>query len=377
MKKTALTLIVLLALGASLAAQTSYLFPRDARSMGMGGSFNSISSGYGAFFGNPAGFAGPGSFTLLDDATWLYLKPTTENLDKLSTMVKGTVSEEQLRQLFNDLITTNGFGGGTSLGLGWAGKGFAAGTFLMTDNYLYGNTVLGTRAMSRTSVNALLGVGLTLIQKKNLSLALGADVRPFFRVDSIGSGWEFYNIFDDIAANDDALATFRNQDVTTGVGLAMDFGLMFKVGVLSLGASVRDLAPAFRTTTVKIGQLLDGQLPSFTTSSTLSPQVAAGLGLDLKLIPKWVETNLYAEMTDILGVVKGASPWTKVHAGADLRFLNALILRGGINAGYLSVGAGLDLWFLELDAAVFTEEMGVLPGNNPRTGMVIQAALRF
>jgi hypothetical protein len=37
----------------------------------------------------------------------------------------------------------------------------------------------------------------------------------------------------------------------------------------------------------------------------------------------------------------------------------------------------LKLLFLDIDAAVFTEELGALPGDNPRSGLALQAAIRF
>jgi hypothetical protein len=52
-------------------------------------------------------------------------------------------------------------------------------------------------------------------------------------------------------------------------------------------------------------------------------------------------------------------------------------VRGGLNKGWISVGAGIDLALLEIDAAVFTEEMGLYPGNKGRTGISVQAAIRF
>ena len=66
-----------------------------------------------------------------------------------------------------------------------------------------------------------------------------------------------------------------------------------------------------------------------------------------------------------------------LHAGAEVRLLSFITLRGGINRGWLSAGAGVRLIFIDLNFAVFTEELGALPGDDPRSGVALQAAIRF
>jgi len=56
----------------------------------------------------------------------------------------------------------------------------------------------------------------------------------------------------------------------------------------------------------------------------------------------------------------------KVHLGTELS-LPFIDLRAGVNQGYTSYGLGLDLLFLSLDAAYYTTELGVYPGQSPDT----------
>ncbi|MFA5851648.1 MAG: hypothetical protein WC820_03030, partial [Spirochaetales bacterium] len=72
MKRAFLAAICASFLAANAFAQTGLagLSPKDARSMGMGGTFRVFATGYQAFFGNPAGFAGPGTLSLADVAIW-------------------------------------------------------------------------------------------------------------------------------------------------------------------------------------------------------------------------------------------------------------------------------------------------------------------
>jgi len=48
---------------------------------------------------------------------------------------------------------------------------------------------------------------------------------------------------------------------------------------------------------------------------------------------------------------------------------------GSIEGGIAS--ARLDIAFLKIDAALFTEEMGIYPGDKGRSGLSVQAAIRF
>ena len=67
-----------------------------------------------------------------------------------------------------------------------------------------------------------------------------------------------------------------------------------------------------------------------------------------------------------------------VHLGTEVDLLSGFIaLRGGLNKGYISLGAGMDLAILEFNIAVFTEELGVLLGDKPRTGVSAEFAIRF
>ncbi len=62
MKRKAIFVILLILAIFAASAQSTLQFsgvtPKDARSMGMGGTFRVFSQGYSSFFGNPAGFGG-------------------------------------------------------------------------------------------------------------------------------------------------------------------------------------------------------------------------------------------------------------------------------------------------------------------------------
>lgn len=68
----------------------------------------------------------------------------------------------------------------------------------------------------------------------------------------------------------------------------------------------------------------------------------------------------------------------KLHVGAELS-LPLVDVRAGLYQGYPTLGAGVDFFFLRLDAATYTEETGVYPGQTPsqryKVGLSINLAM--
>ncbi len=69
--------------------------------------------------------------------------------------------------------------------------------------------------------------------------------------------------------------------------------------------------------------------------------------------------------------------WNLFHLGAEFKLLDFLSLRGGVDRGWLSAGFGLEVFALTIDASVFTEELGRHPGDDQRSGLALQAAIRL
>jgi hypothetical protein len=381
--KRLITLLVLLALiGATISAEgTVYptLTPKNAKSMGMGGVFSSVMTSEFSFFGNPAAFANKkGSFTLLSADTWAYVKPTSANIDTLMAVASGEMSAmSAIPSLMPD---NGGVGGGASVGFGFAGKGLGLGVFITTDEYANGRDLPGAKLTSDTEASAVIGIGVP-INLGSLRLSVGGDLRPFYRIRS-----------DEIGLSDAVAVIDQGQDamlgalvVNSGFGLAMDLGATLELGSLAFGLSIRDIAPSFPVWSGSgldlYNYLVKGTLPPTADSADTAvfvPNLTAGFSWKPRFIPGLFQPSLYLEIQDPVSVIKEKeSVYNLLHAGAEIKILNFITLRGGINKGWLSVGAGMKLFFVDLNASVFTEELGTLPGDNPRSGIAVQAAIRF
>jgi len=386
MKKYICIVMILLAGGLAFAIPSTEslngLLPKNPRAMGMGGAFRVFSTGYDTFFGNPAGFASKnGSLTFADIATWAYFKPTVANIDKVQALLDGVATTGETVSYVSDWVINNGLGVGVSAGLGWAGKGFGLGFNLVTDNVASGTSLLSSTLTSATQGNVVAGLGLP-INLGPVKIKLGADARAFYILDSYsgsGNNWPFSTILASMAGGGDPMTAIESMSVIGGYGFAVDAGLTIGLGPFMLGAMVRDYGFEFGMGTDTVGNVLnttmvpvDGTLPHILTPTV---SVGAGLAFDFGIIAP----SLYVEAEDPLSLIDAGIDgiWNKVHAGAELELLQFIKLRAGLNKGWVSVGAGLDLIIFEFDAALFTEEMGANPGDFGRTGLAIQAAFRF
>jgi hypothetical protein len=205
-------------------------------------------------------------------------------------------------------------------------------------------------------------------------------------VDAAGdNGWLVTQFISAMTKGGDIQAVAMGQKVNAGFGLAFDAGAqLMLLDSITVGLSIRDLTPTYMADTETLQNLADqlssGNLMSSTGSYTgkFLPAIYAGLSWAPRLIPFLLEPAFYFEIQNPVAVIKdNASIWNLMHAGVDVKLLSILNVRAGLNSGYYSAGIGINLLFLEANVAVFTEELGVHPGDNGRTGVSAQAVIRF
>lgn len=354
------------------------LIVKDARSIAMGGAFTSLSSGYQSLYGNPAGFAlGRGMLTLANLTTWGFIKPTTAQINQLKSLTSSSATTSDILTAANDIITGNGLGAGAAAGIGWTGSGLGLGLTAVTEEYAHGLTLLGTQFKSATQVNIVAGMAITL-GPKDFNVKIGGDLRPFMRMDSTMSA---ASLITALASGGNTLAVVKSAPANYGLGLAADLGAILTWNSLSAGLSIRDLSPAFKFGATTIGDVLSTSGSPTTTSSDMGQfpaNIAIGLGWNPHLIPWLIDPTFYFEVQDpVRAAMQHDSFWNLLHAGAELKVLSFMYLRGGINQGWLTTGVGIDLLILEIDAAVFTEELGLHPGDLPRSGVAANVRLHL
>jgi hypothetical protein len=387
MKRRSAAFAAFLMLGSTLFAATieySTLVPKTAKSMAMGGVFSSVPTAEFSFYGNPAAFASKQNtffFPSLD--TWAYMRPSISNIQGL---INSTSTGDLVAKALNLMEENGGTGLGLSLGLGYAGKGFAIGSYVTTDEFIEGR-LLSAKAHSDTEADAILGFGIPL-ELGPMRLAIGADLRPFYRLSLFGDKARDPIAFADIISNmNDTNALMNSMLCDSFYGIVGDAGVTLSAWSLTFGLSARDLSPAWPMASMTVmdwvTQISNGSIPSPNSSdyAVFTPDITAGMAWQPELLPGIIDPALYVELADPIAVIQKAkgigSVLNMVHAGAEIKLFKFLSVRGGVNRGWLSAGAGIKLLFLDVNAAVFTEELGSLPGDNPRSGLSAQVGIRF
>jgi hypothetical protein len=176
--------------------------------------------------------------------------------------------------------------------------------------------------------------------------------------------------------------------VQLGFGLAVDLGASMDLGpLLSVGLAVRDISTKVKFVEKELGividELSDGSLLDSGEELELQPSPNITLGASLSPMPvalrKLLDVTVTAEIQDPLRVIEEESSlWNLFHIGAEADLLGGFLsARAGLNKGWISLGAGIDLIIFELNVAVFTEEMGPRPGDRGRTGVSAEVAIRL
>ncbi|PKL07029.1 MAG: hypothetical protein CVV53_01375 [Spirochaetae bacterium HGW-Spirochaetae-9] len=384
-KRVALAVLCTIILASGAIAQPpltlAELYPKDARSMGMGGSFRSLASGYQAFFGNPAGFSGPATLTFADLSAWGYFRPNPSTIQDLAAIAQGDLASADAKARLGDIIAKNGLGAGSSFGLGWSGKGFGLGLNFVSDSLATGTDYDDALTLVRNQANAIVGIALPL-ELGPFAFNLGIDVRAFYRLDS-GSAWPFAALADAFIDGSGFNSRIGSLPLSGGFGLAVDSGAILALGPFSAGVMIRDYGYEFSMGDTTVGDLADTlELPPGGDSSyRLVPHYAVGMGLSFKTskavgLSFSVESDDPRKFAELAQSDFGASLET-LHSGVQIELLKIVALRGGYNQGLLSFGLGLDLALIEIDAAIFSEPLADLSGSPSRSGLAIQAALRF
>ncbi len=354
------------------------LLPKDARSMGMGGSSLVFAEGYGALWGNPAGLANKKSLTLLDSSTWVYIRPTPHNIDNIFAVLNGGKSQDETKLILDGLIAENGFGGGEYLGFGWTGDGMGLGVTSITDAVVSGSGLSDSTLGIRSQTNAVLGMAWP-IRFGAFELDVGASVRGYYRMETSSGGWAFDPLAEAVMTGSDIYTLIYPNKVIGGFGLSVDAGATLSFGPLGLGFMVRDLADRFAMSESTIEGIANACMVPLGGSDYYSVSPVYTAGLSLKLNPgSLLSASFFAEADDPISLFSDIeSAPSKLHIGTEITLLRFLALRVGYNQGYVSFGAGLDLWVLEVNAAMFTEPVSVGDQTIGRTGIMVQAAVRF
>jgi hypothetical protein len=259
-------------------------------------------------------------------------------------------SASDFDQLFGKPIWVNGFGK-TSIALPYFGFAIYSGTQINTEfrNPAYPKFNMSYLSDHGTAVGFAVPIGPFS--------SLGLSVKRIARWGtsknlSLGT----------IASGNTSTILDEFQNKGTGYGID--------------GAWMSKLDGPFQPTFTAVWQDIGSTAFTKTAGATAPPQIkdnlTFGIGSKLDLPGLDIITGFeYRHVT-----LQGEQLGKKLHFGTEIS-LPMIDLRAGVNQGYGSYGAAVDLWFLNLDAAMWTEELGVYPGQTPQKRYLVTLSMQL
>jgi hypothetical protein len=293
-----------------------------------------------------------------------------------------------------DEITGGGFGVGGSMGIGYAGKGLGLGMAIIADSYLWGPTLLGMAGDLTATIGFMGGMSFPL-EAGPFTFHVGGTLRPMVRIHTLLPNADALAMFTAMMGGSPLFTAIGTADAVYGVGVAMDLGVIAELGWFTFGLSVRDVGGTvfnysvddFGTLSAVFGSELRLPPGSPVTDRYVVPM---DISLGTAFHPvfgdgkfnKILDTTLHIELTDLVHTIGDAvagdgSIWKMVHAGVELRLLRVFSGWAGLNQGYFTFGAGLDLFVVDFNFAVFTRELGSYLGDRPSSGATLEVAIRL
>ena len=71
------------------------------------------------------------------------------------------------------------------------------------------------------------------------------------------------------------------------------------------------------------------------------------------------------------------SPWLNFNAGVEVGLMRFLYARAGYSDGYATIGASIKIGALNIDAAVYTKELGRTAGSNSQINGAVSVGLFY
>ena len=297
-------------------------------------------------------------------------------LEALDAAAEASGSTEYPPDLIDNIIADveaalpSGFARvGGQVGLGYVGNGIGLGLFANTEATVDGTNILQASGLAYNTITFVGGLGLTFG-----NLDLGVSLRPTVFGYSTVNAAPIMGSF--LAGGSIDFTTMFANTVYYGSGLGVDLGARWRLGPLSLGLAVKDLLGtqiSYRKSdfTTYYDSLLAASLPVGSELSateqadawTIPMKVNAGLEFDpdLGVLSYLLDPSFGVDLLDVTSVVRlwrsGAEVTPEqvldmLNFGGELELLRFLTLRGGYYGGYLSGGVGLDIFLIDINAAI-------------------------
>ncbi len=322
----------------------------SARAMGMGNAFTAVAIDGDALFYNPAALARVSGFhwTLLDPRLGLNGPQALEVAKVAGT---GATVADKINELYGKAVWV---GGGAKSSFVVPNFGLAA--------YANGDAALNLQnpAYPQMNLNYIADYGV----------ALGAAVDFIPSIWSLGFTIRRVNrTGTNLPLGPSVLATLdieqiKNNLKNRGGGYGLDFGTM-----LTFPSPVK---PTLSFTIRDMGYTEFTHDEGLAAPPRSDPDMTLGASVAIDALLVTITPSFDYRYMDRADIQTGK----KLHFGIEFD-LPLISLRAGLNQGYYTLGAGLDLGILEFDAATYGVELGEYPGQLEDRRYMVQMKIQL
>lgn len=408
-----------LTFNATRKARETAFIPTSSHRMAMGGAGLGLAGFYDSYLYNPANITKDGfklvlpSLTLTVNNVYNLMNPETG--DDAITIAQRIGSDDNAPvQLATLMLKSIPYGHGeimtldTNIGFKTRNFGLDLAVQEKLRSYNGGGDFTTASAISQTTVAATAGLGFNIPLGDLFSIDLGATG---------GFNYKVYSV--DIGANE-AIALMSDDDIENSllrgnIAFASGYALPLAIGAnfnLPLGLTISGVGRNFNgnyemTTYENLASLVkhDEMLTSMlgenaldygsgtdSTMTTVDVEIPWRLDLGLTFAPSTpidgllkpaISLDFVDSFTLVQDLIEGEKTATQLksdalsslNAGAQVRLFSFVDVRAGISQGYKSIGVGLDLLVIHLDAAYYWREYGDVLGQNPSDSLSVRFSL--
>ena len=364
-----------------------------------------------SFFTNPAnlavkrGFA----FTVPSVAVTVYnlqkLIADEEAMEIVNHIADKTATDEEKINLATKYLNNLGSGKNAmtkidmGLGVQLGSLGLGTNVQIKLHSLNKGSSLASILIIPEVNVAQTLGLGLKIIDTNALSLSLGASVHGVYKAYFKGIGGNtainFINHSDEIKETllwDTPVMGGWAIPVDTGVtlGLANDSILISATANNLNGtyhmqsfAGAGYLVNSLKEGTIEVpeGRENPGESVRFDVQTPWELNFGFAFAPDWKLL----RPTITADLIDMLDMCKSFGKESfraedlllHLNAGFELELLNIVSARVGVNRGYMSVGASVNLFIARVDVAYGWQEFGAELGDKPVDSFTVKFTLGY
>ena len=384
--------------------------PGSAKYAGMGGSGSAYPGRIDSFFLNPAALAKRGfALSIPSVSMTIFNVSSTLNDENIMADIEEIKNQEADSAIYADILQRYVRNLGTDhniitqidagLGIKFWQIGFGT-NFQMKMHSLSNGAASLTNITIIPEVNVAetVGLGFHLSDMKDMRLRLGASAH--FILKQYYKGIAANRISALILDEDTDIEKFTLWETPLMAGYAMTFDIgtsfTFKE-TFTVSASATNLNGLYHMKSyssegdylVENAKIKMEKPEGHITNDSVEFEIETpwNLNVGLAVAPDWTGFRpvLSVDLVDVLGLVNevkegefnSKSLLAHMNAGVEISLIDVIRLRGGINRGYLSVGAGFNIFIFQVDASYSWMEMGRHLGDKPVDALTIRFNLGY